>query len=124
MLICNPELPSWLNQKQNTPTTSPTATIALTPTKTLDPEYQCNFSSPEVILITATLGATNTPMPFPSAIERATIAFTPTATLPPTRTPTPTESLTPTASAASTPTHIIYTVQLNDTLGGIALRFG
>jgi LysM repeat protein len=36
----------------------------------------------------------------------------------PTKTPTPTASITP------TPTQILYTVQNNDTLGGIALRFG
>ena len=121
-LTGGPELPTLIELKTNTPTLtpsitptpSPTATATLTPTETPDPENQCNCPSPEVIVITATLGATHTLMPLPSATE----------TLPPTETFTPTQTLTPMASATSSPTQIIYIVQLNDTLGDIAFRFG
>lgn len=125
-LTGGPELPTLIELKTNTPTLtpsitptpSPTATATLTPTETPDPENQCNCPSPEVIVITATLGATHTPMPLPSVTETATIALAPTETLP------PTETFTPMASATSSPTQIIYIVQLNDTLGDIAFRFG
>jgi LysM repeat protein len=127
-----PELPTLVELKTNTPTYTPsitptasqTATITLTPTETPDPEDQCNCLVPEIIVITATLGESDTPLPLPSATETATVAFTPTAILPPTETPIPTETMTPMPSATSTPTQIIYTVQRNDTLSGIAFRFG
>ena len=127
-----PELPTLVELKTNTPTYTPsvtptasqTATITLTPTETPDPEKQCNYPAAEIIVITATLGATDTPLLLPSATETATIAFTPTATPPPTETPIPTETFTPTSTATSTPTQVIYTVQRNDTLSGIAFRFG
>ena len=138
ILTGGPELPTLVELKTNTPTltpsitptASPTATITLTPTETPDPDNQCNCPSPEILVITATLGATDTPMPLPSATETASIAFTstetsiPTETLPPTETFTPTKTATPTASITPTPTQILYTVQNRDTLGGIALRFG
>jgi len=132
MLTGGPELPSLVELKTNTPTLPPsitptaslTATVTLTPTETQDPDNQCDCPAPAIIVITVTLGATDTPMPLPSATETATIAFTPTKTLPPTETPIPTETQTPTASFTPTPTQIIYTVQRGDTLGGIALRFG
>jgi LysM repeat protein len=138
MLTGRPELPTLIELKTNTPTLtpsitltpSPTATITLTPTETPNPDNQCNCPSPEILVITATLGATDTPLPILSATETATIAFTPTEALSPTETLTPTETSmptktpTPTASITPTPTQILYTVQNNDTLGGIALRFG
>lgn len=132
MLTGGPKLPTLVELKTNTPTftpsitptASPTATTTLTPTETLEPDNQCNCPSPEILVVTATLGATDTPMPLPSATETATIAFTPTETLPPTETSTPTKTATPTASVTPTPTQILYTVQNRDTLGGIALRFG
>ena len=132
LLTGGPKLPTLVELKTNTPTptpsitttASPTATITLTPTETQNPDNQCNCSSPEIIVITATSGATDTPMPFPTAIETATTVFTPSATLPPTETFTPTETLTPTASATPTPIQVLYTVQRGDTLSGVALRFG
>jgi LysM repeat protein len=121
-----PELPTLVELNTNTPTftpsitptTSPTATITMTPTETPDPDNQCDCPPAEVLVVTATLGAKDTPSQVGDSIKTATIAFTPTATFP------PTETLTPTASATPTPTQIIYTVQNRDTLGGIALRFG
>ena len=132
LLTGGPELPALVELKTNTPTLIPsitptasqTATVTPTPTETQDPDNLCDCPTSEVIVITATLGATNTPVPLPSATETATIASTPTETLPPTETAAPTETLTPTASSTPTPTQIIYTVQSGDTLGGIALRFG
>lgn len=132
LLTGGPELPTLVELKTNTPTltpsitptASPTATITTTPTETPDPDKQCDCPAPEVIVITATLGATDTPMPLSSATETATTTSTPTPLLPPTETSTSTETLTPTASVTSTPTQIIYTVQRGDTLGSIALRFG
>jgi LysM repeat protein len=132
VLTGRPELPILVELKTNTPTFTPsitptaslTATITSTPTETPDPENQCECPPAEVLVVTATLGATDTLMPDINPTETATIAFTSPATLPPTETPTPTETLTPTASATLTPTQIIYTVQNRDTLGGIALRFG
>jgi len=132
MLTGRPELPTLVELKTNTPTltpsitptASPTATITLPPTKTPEPDNQCNCPSPEILVVTATFGATDTPMPTPSATKTATIAFTPTETLLPAETSTPTKTLTPTASVTPTPTQILYTVQNRDTLGDIALRFG
>jgi LysM repeat protein len=125
-------LPTLVELKTNTPTfppsitptASPTATITLAPSATPDPDNQCECPPAEVLVVTATPGATDTLMPVPSATEAATIAFTPTETQPPTETLTSTETLTPTPSATPTPTQILYTVQTRDTLGDIALRFG
>jgi len=119
-----PKLPTLVELKTNTPTytpsitptASPTATITSTPTETPDPENQCNCPTPVILVVTATSGATNSLLPI--ATETATIAFIPTSTLAPSDTPTPTETLFP------TPTLVTYTVQRNDTLSGIALRFG
>jgi LysM repeat protein len=127
-----PELPTLVELKTNTPTftpsitptPSPTATITVTPSETPDPNNQCECPPVEVLVVTATLGATNTLMPDLNPTETAPIAFTPTATQLPTETPTSTETLTPTPSATPTATQILYTVQTRDTLGGIALRFG
>jgi LysM repeat protein len=121
-----PKLPTLVELNTNTPTFTPsitptaslTATITSTPTETPDPDNQCDCPPAEVLVVTATLGATDTLMPVMNSIETATIAFTSTATLP------STETLTPTVSATPTPTQIIYTVQSRDTLGGIAFRFG
>ena len=136
MLTGRPELPTLVELKTNTPTltpsitptASPTETITLSPTKTPDPDNQCNCPSPEIRVITATLAATDTSMPLLSTTETATTAFTPTETLPPAETLPPTETPTPTKTATTTvsisPTQILYTVQNRDTLGGIALRFG
>jgi LysM repeat protein len=127
-LTGGPKLPTLVELKTNTPTftpsASPTVTITLPPTKTQNPGDQCNRSSPEIIVVTATIGAIDTPLPFPTATETATSAFTPSVTLPPTETSTPTETLTLTASATPTPTQVLYTVRIGDTLSGIALRFG
>lgn len=119
-----PELPTLIELKTNTPTYTPsitptasmTATITPTPMETLDLENQCNCPSPVVLVVTATLGATNSP--FPVGTETATLTALSTSTLAPIDSPTPTETLSP------TPTPVLYTVQRNDTLGGIALRFG
>lgn len=136
MLTGGPELPTLVELKTNTPTltpsitltASPTETITLTPTKTPDPDNQCNCPSPEILVITATLAATDTSMPLLSATETATTAFAPTETLPPAEKLPSTETSTPTKTATTTvsitPTQILYTVQNRDTLGGIALRFG
>ena len=126
VLTGRPELPTLIELKTNTPTltpsitptASPTATITLTPTETQNPDNQCNCSSPEIIVVTATSAATDTLMPFPTATDTATIVFTPSATL------SPAESLTPTASVTPAPTQVLYTVKTGDTLGGIALKFG
>jgi LysM repeat protein len=126
VLTGRPDLPVLVDLKTNTPTlipsitptTSPTATITLTPTETPDPENQCDCPSPEIIIVTATLGATDTPVSLSTATETATTVFTPAAILP------PTETLTPTAFAAPTPTQVLYTVRNGDTLGDVALRFG
>jgi LysM repeat protein len=127
-----PELPTLVELKTNTPTLTPsitptasqTATVTPMPTETPDTDLQCNCPSPVIIVITATPHTTDTPAPLPSATMTATIASTPTATLPPSDTPTPADTFTPTASLTPAPTQIVYTVQRGDTLGGIALRFG
>lgn len=132
LLTGGPELPTLVELKTNTPTltpsitptASPTATITLTLTETPDPDNQCDCPVPEILIVTATFGATDTLMPLPSATVTATTAFTPTIILLPTETPTPTQTLTPTPSVTSIPTQVLYTVQTGDTLGGIALRFG
>ena len=132
MLAGRPKLPTLVELKTNTPTltpsitptASPTATITLTPTETREPDNQCNCPSPEILVVTATFGTTDTPLSLPSATETATVAFTLTEALPPIETSTPTKTATPTASVTPTPTQILYTVQNRDTLGGIALRFG
>ena len=126
LLTGGPELPILVELKTNTPTFTPsitptappTATTTLTPTETQNPDNQCNCSSPVMIVVTATSGTTDTPLLFPTATEKATIAFTPSVTL------LPTETFTPTASATPTPTQVLYTVRTGDTLSGIALRFG
>lgn len=126
VLTGRPELPTLVELKTNTatlipsitPTASPTATITLTPTETPDPENQCICPSPEIIVITATLGITDTPVSLSIATETTASIFTPTEILPLTETPTPI------ASAAPIPTQVVYTVRTGDTLGGIALRFG
>jgi LysM repeat protein len=138
MFTGGPKLPTLIDLKTNTPTLtpsitptpSPTATITLTPTETLEPAVQCNCPSPEILIVTATLGATDTPLSIPSATATAAIAFTstesspPTEALPPSETSTPTKTPIATASITPTPTQVLYTVQNNDTLGGIALRYG
>jgi len=114
-----PKLPVLVDLKTNTPTYTPsitltaslTATFTSTPTETSDPENQCNCPSPVVIVVTATSGATSSPLSSPGATSTATLTSLPSATLSPSETPLPT--LTP----------VFYTVQRNDTLGGIALRF-
>ncbi len=124
MLTGGPEFPTLVELKTNTPTLTPsitptastTPTITLTSTVTPDPDNQCNCPAPEILVVTATSGATETLTSFPTETDIA--VFTPTETLPPTETPTPTQSATP------TPTQILYTVQRADTLSGIALRFG
>lgn len=126
VLTGRPELPTLVELNTNTPTltpsitptASPTATITLTPTETPDPENQCACPSPEIIVITATPGTTDTPVSLSIATETVAIIFTPTAILP------SRETLSPTASAVPTSTQIIYTVRTGDTLGSIALRFG
>ena len=125
-LTGGPELPALVELKTNTPTytpsITPTASMTFTatslPTETPDPANQCDCPSPVVIVVTATLGAANSPVPLPSSTSTATITPLPTSTLTPSDTPTPTETYTP------TPTPVFYTVQINDTLGGIALRYG
>ena len=120
--IGGPELPTLVELKTNTPTLTPsitptaslTATITSTPTETPDPEIQCNCASPVVLVVTATAGATNTPLP----------SATTTVEVPPSATFTPSETPTPTATPSPTPTAILYTVQRNDTLGGIAFKYG
>ena len=130
MLTGGPELPTLVELKTNTPTltpsitptASPTATITLTPTETPILDNQCDCPPPEILVVTATVGVTDTHIPLPT--ETATTVFTPTETLPPTETSTPTETATSTPSATPTPAQILYTVQPGDTLSGIALRFG
>lgn len=119
-LTGGPTLPTLVELKTNTPTFTPsiTPTASSTLTATQNPDNQCNCSSPVIIIVTATIGATDTSLPFPTATETATIAFTPSITLP------PTETFTPTASATPTPTQVLYTVRTGDTLSSIALRFG
>ena len=125
--IGRPELPVLVELKTNTPTftpsitptASPTATITQTPTDTPDPKLICDCPSPQIIVVTATMGATEISVPPPM-----TTAFTSTATLSPTDTSIPTETLTPTASPTATPTQILYIVRKGDTLSSIALRFG
>ena len=125
-LTGGPELPALVDLKTNTPTFTPsitptpslTFTVTSTPTETPDPENQCDCPSPVIIVVTATLGATSSPIPLPSSTSTATLTPLPASTLTPSDTPTPTETLFP------TPTPVFYTVQPNDTLGGIALRFG
>lgn len=123
-LTGGPDLPNLVELKTNTPTftpsitptVTPTATITSTPTKTPDPEKQCNCPSPVIVVVTATFGATNTPLLLPT--ETVTIVAPPTSTSEQVETPTLTETPLP------TPTQILYTVQRGDTLGGIALKFG
>jgi len=125
VFIGRPELPVLVDLKTNTPTftpsitptASPTATITQTPTETPDPNLQCDCPSPQIIVVTATIGAIET-----SVSPTMTTAFT--ATLTPTDTLPPTETMTPTASPTATPTQILYIVRRGDTLGGVALRFG
>jgi LysM repeat protein len=125
-LTGGPELPALMDLKTNTPTYTPsitptaslTFTATSTPTETPDSENQCDCPLPVVIVVTATLGETNSPVPLPSSTSTTTLTPLPTLTLTPSETPTPTETLTP------TPIPVFYTVQINDTLGGIALRYG
>jgi nucleoid-associated protein YgaU len=121
-----PKLPILVDLKTNTPTFTPsitptpsaTATITSTPTETPDLDKQCTCASPEILVVTATFGLTNSLLPLPTATEAAAIAFTSSPTLIPTETPTSTNTPLP------TPTPLVYTVQRGDTLGGIALKFG
>ena len=132
LLTGGPELPTLVELKTNTPTLTPsitstptqTATIASTPTETPDPENQCECPPPEILVVTATFSATDTPIVSPS--DTATIAnvSSPTATFQPTETSIPTVTQTATLTATATPTPIFYTVQANDTLSAIALRYG
>jgi len=132
LLKGRPELTALVELNTNTPTFTPsitptatqTATITLTPTTTQEPDLQCDCPAPQIIVVTATFSDTETPLPQPTATETAAVVFSPTGTLPPTQPPTPTETYTPSHSATPVPTQILYTVQNNDTLGGIALRFG
>ena len=132
MFTGGPRLPVLVDLKTNTPTLtpsitptpSPTATITQTSTETPEPDNQCNCPSPVILIVTATPGATNKPLPMLSATVTAAITFAPTDTLPPTETLPPTKIPTPTESITPTPTQILYTVQNRDTLSGIALRFG
>jgi LysM repeat protein len=128
-----PELPTLVDLKTNTPTFTPsitptptqTATITLTPTETPDLASQCDCPSPEILVVTATFSATDTAVSLPTATATNTIVVsTPTATLQPTETPVPTQTYTASPTATATPTQTFYTVQANDTLGGIALRYG
>jgi LysM repeat protein len=120
LLTGGPKLPTLVALKTNTPTFTPsitptpssTATIIFTPTEAQNPDNQCDCSSPVIIIVTATIGAADTPLPLSTATKTVTIAFTPSVTL------------TPTASATLTPTQVLYTVRTGDTLSGIALRFG
>ena len=128
LLTGGPELPTLVELRTNTPTYTPgitptltqTATITSTPTDTPDPRYQCDCPAPEIVVVTATFNPSNTP----AATDTVAIVFTLTATPLPTETLPPTETPTETPSATPTPTQIVYIVQRNDTLGGIALRFG
>jgi LysM repeat protein len=119
-----PKLPTIIELKTNTPTYTPsitptptmTATITSTPTETPDPEKQCDCPSPIVLVVTATFEASHASIPLASA--SATLSSLPTST------PAPSESLAPTETLPPTSTPRLYTVQRNDTLSGIALRFG
>lgn len=119
-----PKLPTLIELKTNTPTLTPsitptpsqTSTATLTPTYTLEPGLQCNCPATVVIVVTATFGATDTPLPFSSPTEIIGLS--------PTETPVPADTSTPTQSPTPTHTPITYTVQRNDTLSGIALKFG
>jgi LysM repeat protein len=120
------ELPILVDLMTNTPTLTPsitltpshTATVTLTPTGTPDSKNLCTCGSPEVIIVTATFSATDTPLPLPSATGTVTTILEPSPTPLPSETQTPPNTVTP----SSTP--VVYTVQRGDTLGGIALRFG
>ena len=124
------ELPALIELKTNTPTYTPsitptptqTVTITSTATETPDPDNQCDCPEPQILVVTATFSATETQMPFPTPTDVVIVASSPTVTLPPTQLPTEAETLTPIPSATST--QFLYTVQSNDTLGAIALRFG
>lgn len=124
MFTGGPKLPSLIELKTNTPTLTPsitptptqTATVTMTPTDTLEPGLQCNCQATVVIVVTATFGALDTPLPLLSPTE--------TIVLSPTETPTPMDTFTPTQSPTPTQTPIAYTVKRNDTLSGIALKFG
>ena len=119
-----PELPTLIELKTNTPTltpsitstASPTATITSTPTEMPDPENQCNCPSPVILVVTATLGATNPPLLLPTGTTTVSISST--------STPVAAETLTPTETLLPTPTPILYTVQPGDTLSDVALKFG
>lgn len=132
LITGGPELPTLVELKTNTPTYTPsitptptqTATITLTPTETLDSNLQCNCPEPQIVVVTATLSASDTQEAISTTIETAEIVSSPTALLTPTQTPTVTKTWTPSPSATVTPTQVIYTVRSGDTLGGIALRFG
>ena len=130
LLTGGPELPTLIELKTNTPTSTPsitptatqTATITSTPTETQDPNNHCDCPAPEILVVTATFSATDTPMSPQDSTDM--VVSTPTASLLPSETPIPTERLTSTPSATAIPTQVLYTVQNGDTLGGIALRFG
>jgi LysM repeat protein len=130
LLTGGPELPTLVELKTNTPTYTPsitptatqTATNTSTPTETPDPNNQCDCPSPEILVVTATFSAADTPLQ--AATNTDAVVFTPTATLQPSETPIPTDTPTSTPSATATPTQVLYTVQNGDTLGGVALRFG
>ena len=132
LLTGGPELPVLVDLKTNTPTFTPgitptptlTATTTSTSTDTPEPELQCNCPSPEIRIITATFSATDTPLPLPTTMDTAIPVFTASSTSLPTETAIPTKTLTPSPSATFTPTQIVYTVQIGDTLSAIALRFG
>ena len=132
LLTGGPELPTLVELKTNTPTYTPsitptasqTATITSTPTETPGSNNQCDCPEPEILVVTATFSAADTPMSLQAVTNTVVIVFTPTATLQSSETPIPTGTPTSTPSATATPTQVLYTVQSGDTLGGIALRFG
>ena len=132
LLTGEPELPTLVDLKTNTPTLPPsitptttqTATITPTSTETPNPENQCDCPPPEILVVTATFSATDTPILFPSDTATITIISSPTVTLQSTETLVPTATQTATLTVTATPTPIFYTVQANDTLGVIAFRYG
>jgi LysM repeat protein len=100
----------WSGQGKLFAPPTPTATPTITASPTAEP------------ILTATLApsATHTP---PATIT-ATATSTPLVSQTPSITPTETTTPTTTASATSTRPPRTYTVQLNDSLSGIAARFG
>jgi len=110
--------------ESNTPTYTPTITPTSTNTQLEAPTAEnlcdCKLPKAQIVIVTATFGNTYTPSLPPSKTITATATHTPTKTSTPTSTPT---SPTSTPSVTPTPTQIVYTVQQNDTLSYIALKF-